>query len=171
MTLKEQLNADLKAALKAADEPRKTALRQLLAGIRQAELDQRMAAVKQKGKGSELTDAQLAELDALSLDEAEVIAVIQREAKLRRESMADAEKAGRADLVAANQVELQIIEGYLPQQLRRDEIAALAEAAIAEAGASDVSQLGAVMKLLAPRTKGRADGRLVSEVVRERLSR
>lgn len=85
--------------------------------------------------------------------------------------MVDAEKAGRADLVAANEAELRIIEGYLPKQLSRAEVAALAQAAIAEAGATDLKQLGAVMKLLTPRTKGQADGRLVNEVVRELLTR
>ena len=171
MSLKDRLNADLKTAMRANDEVRKTALRQLLAGIRQAELERRTAAAKQRAQGRELDAAQLAELDSLSLDEAEVVAVIQKEAKSRRESMVDAEKAGRADLVAANAAELRIIEGYLPQQLGRAEIEALAQAAIAEAGATDLKQLGAVMKLLTPRTKGLADGRLVSEVVRELLSR
>jgi uncharacterized protein YqeY len=157
--------------MKAGDETRKTALRQLLAGIRQGELEKRTATAKLQGQAGALTEAQLAALDRTSLDEAEALAVIQREAKSRRESIADAEKAGRADLVAANEAELRIIEAYLPKQLSRDEVAALARAAIAEAGATDLKQLGAVMKLLTPRTKGQADGRLVNEVVRELLTR
>jgi len=171
MTLKEQLSADLKTALKAGDETRKTTLRGLLAGLQQAALEKRSAAAREKGKGADLSAAQLAELDDVALDEAESLAAIQKEAKSRRESIVDAEKAGRADLVAANATELAIIEGYLPQALSRDEIAALVEAAIAETGATDLKQLGAVMKVLTPRTKGRADGRLVNEVVRELLSR
>lgn len=171
MSLKDQLNADLKTAMRANDEVRKTALRQLLAGIRQAELERRTAVARQRARSGELDTAQLAELENLSLDEAEMVAVIQKEAKSRRESMADAEKAGRADLMAANAAELRIIESYLPQQLGREALVALAQAAIAEAGAKDPRQLGAVMKLLTPRTKGLADGRLVSEVVRELLSR
>jgi len=171
MTLKEQLNVDLREAMKAGDETRKTALRQLLAGIRQGELEKRTAAAKLQAQAGALTEAQLAALDQTSLDEAEALAVIQREAKSRRESIADAEKAGRADLVAANEAELRIIETYLPKQLSREEVAALAQAAIAEAGATDLKQLGAVMKLLTPRTKGQADGRLVNEVVRELLTR
>ena len=118
----------------------------------------------------ELSDAQVAALDQTSLDDAEIEAAIQREAKARRESIADAAKANRLDLVAANEAELRIIENYLPKQLTRDDIAALARAAIVEAGASDLKQIGAVMKLLTPRTKGLADGRLVNEVVRELLS-
>jgi uncharacterized protein YqeY len=170
MGLKDQLNADLKAAMKAGDDTRKTALRQLLAGIRQGELEKRTAAARALVHQGALTEGQMAQLDQTSLDETETMAAIQREAKLRRESMADAERAGRPDLVAANAAELRIIESYLPQALTRDEIVALARTAIAEAGASDLKHLGAVMKLLTPRTKGRADGRLVNEVVRELLA-
>jgi uncharacterized protein YqeY len=172
MTLKEQLNADLKAAMRSSDEVRRTTLRQLLAGLRQAELDQRTAAAKQMSRAGELTEAQLADLENLSLDETEAVAALQKEAKARREAIADADKAGRSDLVAANEAELRIIASYLPQPLTRDEIITLAEAAIAEAGVTDATlrEIGAVMKVLTPRTKGRADGRLVNEVVRELLA-
>lgn len=169
MTLKDTLNADLKTAMKASDEPRKSALRLLLSAVKQAELDKRAAAAKQQNKGGELSDAAIAELEKTSLDEAEVLTVIQKEAKARRESIADAEKAGRPEAVAENQAALVIIEAYLPKQLTRDELVALARAAIAEAGISDLKQQGAVMKLLGPRTKGLADGKLVNEVVRELL--
>jgi len=171
MTLKEQLSADLLTALKAGDEVRKTTVRGLLAGLQQAALEKRSAAARDIGQGGELNAAQLAELDNVALAEVESLAAIQKEAKSRRESIVDAEKAGRPDLVAANATELHIIESYLPQALNRDEIAALVEAAIAETGATDLKQLGTVMKVLTPRTKGRADGRLVNEVVRELLSR
>ena len=169
MSLKEQLNADLKAAMKAGDDVRKTVLRQLLAGVRQAELDKRAATVREIGRGAELTAEQLDKLDQLSLDDTEITVAIQKEAKSRRESIADAEQAGRDDLAKANQAELAIIEGYLPRQMSREEIAALARQAIAETGATDAKQAGAVMKVLAPRTRGQADGRLVNEVVRELL--
>lgn len=170
MTLKEQLNRDLKDAMRANDEVRKTTLRQLLAGLRQAQLDKRTAAAAAMGKGVELTAAQVDTLDRLDIDETEAVVVVQKEAKAHRESIADAAKAGRADLVAANEVELAVIDAYLPKQLSRDEVRALAQAAIAESGAADVKQIGAVMKLLSPRTKGLADGRLVNEVVRELLA-
>jgi uncharacterized protein YqeY len=169
MDLKEQLTSDMKAALKSGDEVRKSTLRLVLAAIKQAELDKRLTAVKQKGPGGDLTEAQLAELDSIHLSDDETIGVLQKEAKARRESIADAQKASRNDLVAMNEVELNIIEGYLPKQLTRAELVELARAAMAEAGATDAKQLGAVMKLLAPRTKGRADGRLLNEVVRELL--
>lgn len=169
MTLKDTLSNDLKTAMKAADEARRSALRLLLAAVKQAEVDKRAAEAKKKAKSGELTDAQLAELGKLSLDDAEIVGVIQKEAKARRESIADAQKANRADLVADNEAELAIIEGYLPRQLTRDELAALAQAAIAEVGATHAGQVGAVMKALSPRTKGQADGKLVSEVVRQLL--
>jgi hypothetical protein len=146
-SLKDQLNADLKDALKSGDEARKVTLRSLLAAIQQAEID-----------------------GQTTLDESGLLAILQKEAKSRRESIADAQKAGRADLIAAGEVELKLIEAYLPQMLTREELDALARAAIAEAGATDPKHIGAVMKLLTPRTKGRADGKLVNEVVRQLLS-
>jgi uncharacterized protein YqeY len=153
MSLRDQLSTDLKAALKSGDETRKGTLRLLLAAVKQAEIDKRPVAQTAGG-----------------LDEGEILAVIQKEAKARREAVADAQKAGRADLTAMNEAELHIIESYLPRPLTREELVELARAAIAEAGAAGPQQMGAVMKLLSPRTKGRADGKLVSDVVRELLS-
>jgi uncharacterized protein len=170
MTLKERLSNDLKTAMRAGDEVAKTALRQLLAGVRQAELEQRAARTKGRGEANPSSEAELAALEQISLSDADVVTVVQREAKSIRESMADAERAGRADLVASNAASLRLVEAYLPQQLSRAEIAELARAAIAEAGATDLKQLGAVMKLLSPRVKGLADGRVVNEVVRELLT-
>jgi uncharacterized protein len=112
----------------------------------------------------------LADLEKTALDDNEVVAVLQKEAKARREAIADAQQAGRPDLVAANEAELRFLEVYLPQMLTREALVELARAAIAEAGVADVKGQGAVMKLLAPRTKGRADGRLVSDIVRELLT-
>jgi hypothetical protein len=147
MTLKEKLTADLKAALKGGEETRKNAIRALQAALKQSEVDRQT-----------------------TLSDEDVLALIQKEAKSRRESIADAQKAGRADLVAAYEAELAVMDTYLPQSLSREELVALAQAAIAEAGATDLKQQGAVMKLLAPRTKGRADGKLVNEIVRELLT-
>lgn len=168
--MKEQVNGDLRDAMRSGDDVRKTTLRQLLAGMRQAELEKRTEAARAMGTTGELSAAQLGTLNEVALEEAEALAVVQKEAKAHRESIVDAAKAGRTDLVAANEAELRVIEGYLPKQLSRDEITALARAAIAEAGATDLKQLGAVMKVLSPKTKGRADGRLVNDVVRELLA-
>lgn len=169
-SLKDRLNADLKAALRLGDDMRKNTLRGLLAALRQAELDKRAALAREMSAHGELSDADLKRLESVALDASEAAAAIQKEAKSRHESIADAERAGRADLAAAYRGELAIIEPFLPRQLGRDEIAALARLAIAEAGATDAKQLGAVMKVLAPRTRGLADGKLVNEVVRELLA-
>lgn len=148
MSLKEQLTNDLKAALKAGDETRKNAVRALQAAVKQAEVDRQT-----------------------TLGDDDVLALIQKEAKSRRESIADAQTADRADLVNAYQAELAVIEAYLPQTLTRDELVDLARTAITEAGVSDIKQLGAVMKILSPRTKGRADGKAVNDIVRELLAK
>lgn len=146
MPIKEQLTNDLKAAMKGGEEVRKNAVRALQAAIKQVEIDKRT-----------------------SLSEEDLLALIQKEAKSRRESILDAQKADRADLVAGYEAELAIIESYLPKGLTREELVEMAKAAITEAGATDAKQQGAVMKILAPRTKGRADGKLVNEIVRELL--
>jgi uncharacterized protein len=173
MPLLDQLNADLKTALKAGDDVRKGVLRQVLAGVKQVVLDKRTAQAQatRKQQAGDLTEAQLAELEKTAPEDSEITTVLQKEAKSRRESMAEAEKAGRADLVEANAAELKVLESYLPQVLGRAALVELAQAAIAEAGVTDAKGAGAVMKILAPRTKGRADGRLVNEVVRELLNK
>ena len=170
MTLKEQISDDLKTAMRSGDELGRTVRRQLLAGIRQAELEQRSAQTKGRGQGNPMSDAEIAALEQISLTDAEVVAVLQKEAKALKESIADAERAGRPDLVESNAASLRLVEAYLPRQLSREELTTLAQAAIREAGATDIKQLGAVMKLLSPRVKGQADGRLVNEVVRELLA-
>lgn len=168
MSLKDTLNTHLKEAMKAGDETRKTVLRGVMAAIRQAELEQRAAQARALGPAA--TDDQLKALDAQALPDDVVLGVLQKEAKSRRESIADAEKAARADLADGYRHELAVLEGYLPQALTRDEIVALARAAIATAGVTDAKGMGAVMKLLTPQTKGRADGKLVNDVVRELLN-
>ena len=147
-TLKERLNEDLKNAMRAHDATRRDTLRHVLAAVKQVEVDTR----------KELSDA-------------DVEQVLTREAKRRRESIEGFEKGGRADLVAQEQGELQLIESYLPQQMSRAEIEVLARQAIAESGASSPAQMGAVMQKLMPRVKGKADGKLVNQVVRELLAK
>ena len=147
MANRKQLEADLKDAIRARDELRKNTLRMILAAVQRAEVDQRG-----------------------EVGEAEIGALLQKEAKARRETIADAEKAGRPDIAAGEQAELAVIESYLPRQLSRDEILALVKAAIAESGATDPRQMGQVMKLVGPQVKGQADGRMVSEIIRQQLS-
>ncbi|TMC49635.1 MAG: GatB/YqeY domain-containing protein, partial [Chloroflexi bacterium] len=129
------------------DAARRDTLRHLLAAVKQVEVDTR----------KELSDA-------------DVEQVLTREAKRRRESIESFQKGGRADLVSKEQGELQLIESYLPQQMSRPEIEALARQAIAETGAQSPAQVGAVMQRLMPQVKGKADGKLVNQVVRELLA-
>ena len=99
------------------------------------------------------------------LSDEELTGVLAKQAKMRRESIEAFAKGGRDDLVAKETAELAILEGYLPQQMARDEIAALARAAIAETGASGPGDQGKVMQKLMPQVKGRAEGKVVSEIV------
>jgi|YNPNPStandDraft_1061719.scaffolds.fasta_scaffold123917_2 uncharacterized protein YqeY len=149
MGLRERLSEDLKAAMRAGDERRKLTIRAIKTAIARAET---------------------AGETQITLDEAGILAVIAKEAKQRREAIAEFERAGRADLAEAERQELSILESYLPQPLSRADIEAAARAVIAEVGAKDLTQLGLVMKPLMARLKGQADGRLVQEVARTLLS-
>jgi uncharacterized protein YqeY len=143
MALTQTIQDEMTAAMRAGDAGRRDALRLLIAAFQNA----RIAA------GHELAD-----------DEA--IRVLQREAKQRRDSIVEYERAARADLVQREQEELAVIEGYLPQPLSDAELEELARAAIAEVGASGPGDLGGVMRPLMERVAGRADGRRVNELVR-----
>lgn len=145
-TLKERIQADLAEALRAKDERRKTALRLVLAAIRNAEIAQQR-----------------------SLDDAGVVAVLQKQVKQRRESIVEFERAGRDDLAQKEREELAIIEGYLPQAASPEEIEAEARRVIGETGAAGPRDIGKVMPILMKEFAGRADGRLVNEIVRRLL--
>jgi uncharacterized protein YqeY len=147
MSLKEQLQQDRIAAMRGGDTAKRNALGLLLAAIKQEEVDTR-----------------------ITLDDEGVLAVLMKQAKQRRESIADYEKAGRTEMAAGEQAELDIIESYLPQQMGRAEVEALAAAIIAELGVTDARGMGQVMGKLMPKVKGQADGRLVNEVVRDLLN-
>ena len=147
MTLHARLEAAMRDSMRARDERRTTTLRMALAAAH----NQRIA------RGRELTDE-------------EVVEVVGREVKQRRESIEVYRTAGREDRAAGEDAEVAILSEFLPEQLTDDEIAALARTAIAEAGASGPADIGKVMGRVAPQTKGRADGRRVSEVVRGLLS-
>jgi uncharacterized protein YqeY len=146
MSLKEKLQADVKTAMREGDATKRDTLRMLLAAVKQVEKD-----------------------DQIELDDAAVEKVVAKQAKQRKESIADAERAGRTDLVAQEQAELAIIEGYLPQMLGEDEIKAVAVQVIDEQGASGMQDMGRVMGQLMPRLQGQADGKLTSQIVRELL--
>ena len=172
-TLQDRLAADLRTALREGDEVRKTTLRGLLAAIKkQADTKRREALLAEaRRRGVEL-DKEVVTVDeaAVALTEQDVLAVVQREVKQRRESITAFTKGGRADLTRNEEAELAILEAYLPQQMSREEITALVRDVVQAVGATGPAQTGQVMKAVMARVQGRADGRLVSEVVRDLLS-
>jgi len=148
MSLKERLMEDLKRAIKERDERRKSTLRLVRAAIVNAEIER----YRQE------------------LDDEGVLAIIANEAKKRRESIAEFAKGGRQDLVDQEEAELQILLEYLPKQMTREEIVAMAQRVIEEVGATGPAQMGEVMRRLMPQLKGRADGRLVNQIVTRLLA-
>lgn len=148
-TLKDQIHGDLVAAMKARDETRARTLRMALTSIRNEEV---------------------AGTAAHDLTDDEVIKVLGREAKRRREAAAAFAEAGRTEQAAAERAEEEVLTAYLPAQLGDDELAAMVAAAIAETGASGPGGMGQVMKLLTPRVAGRAEGGRVAAMVRGQLA-
>jgi len=144
--LRDSIANDMREAMKAREPVRVGALRMLMAAVKNSEVE----------KLHELSDD-------------EVLEVIAREAKRRRESIEAFEKGGRTDLVDKESGELAVLEAYLPEKLSDDELAGLVDQAIAETGASTPKQMGEVMKALMPKLRGRADGTQVSAMVRARL--
>ena len=147
--LKERLRADLNTAMRARDQVRMRTLRMALTSI---------------------TNEEVAGAAARDLTDDEIVKVLTREARKRREAAEAFSAAGRADQAAAERAEGEVLAGYLPAQLSDDELAALVDAAIAETGASGMASMGQVMKTVTPRVAGRADGARVAAEVRRRLS-
>ena len=137
----------MKIAMKEKDVLRKNAVQMVRAAVLQIEKDKQ-----------------------ITLGDEEILEVIAKEAKKRRDSIADFEKGGRQDLVDAANIELQILMGYLPAQLNEAEIEALVKETIAETGASSMKDMGKVMGAIRPKTKGVADGKTVNEIVKKLLS-
>ena len=147
MSLKARIQEDMKAALKAGDKARLSAIRLIMAAIKQREVDERV-----------------------ELDDQQVLAVLDKMAKQRRESIAQYQAAGRDDLAQKEQAELEIIQSYLPEALSDEEIEGLIAAAIRETGASGIRNMGKVMAHLKPQLQGRADMAQVSARVKAALS-
>jgi len=145
--LQQRLLDDLKDAMRSGDQRRKLAIRAVRAAITNAEIERRR-----------------------SLTEDEILALIAKEVKQRRESIVQFRKGGREDLVAQEQAEIEALEKYLPRQLSPEEIRAEAQRVIAEVGATGPRDMGRVMGKLMPAMRGRADGRQVSQIVRELLA-
>jgi uncharacterized protein YqeY len=147
MGLQDRLTQDLKEALRQKDERRKNVVRLAKAAIKNAEVEQ----------GRPLNDE-------------EILEIVAREAKRRREAIAEFAKGHRQDLVEQEEAELGLLLAYLPPQMSRAEIENAARQAIQEVGATSPAQMGQVMRYLMPRLKGKADGRLVNQVVKEILA-
>ena len=146
MDIKTQLNASVKDAMKSGDEVRKRTVRMVLAAVKQAEVDKRV-----------------------ELDDTAVMSLIQKEMKNRRESLEEARKANRADLVEANEAEINVLQAFLPKAMPAEELRALVQAAIAETGAASPADMGKVMKVVMTKVAGRAPNDIVSATVREQL--
>ena len=148
MDMKTQLNEALKEAMKTNDDLRRRTLRMVMAAIKQVEVDKRAA-----------------------LDNAGIMALIQKEIKNRREALEEAKKANRADLAADNEAEIAVLEAFLPKAMPAEELRVLVQAAIAETGAAAPSDMGKVMKVVIPKVAGRAPNDMISAAVRELLQK
>lgn len=145
-TLKGLIQEDVKSAMRARDQKRLTALRLITAAIKQVEVDQR-----------------------IEMDDAAVLAVLDKMVKQRRDSLEQYKAAGRDDLAEQEQFELELISAYLPEALSEDELAALIRQAVADTGASSIRDMGAVMNKLRAQVQGRADMKAVSNAVKQQL--
>ena len=149
MTLKERLNEDMKTARKEreAGKERLSVIRLIRAAVKNMEIE----------RGHELSDE-------------EVLEVLSREVKQRRDAILEYQKADRPDIVANLEREIEIVLAYMPKQMSADEIRALVKEVIAQTGAKDAKEIGKVMGALMPKVKGKADGKLVNQIVRELLA-
>jgi uncharacterized protein YqeY len=147
MSLKERVQEDMKSAMRAGDKERLGTVRLILAGIKQREVDERIL-----------------------LDDVQVLAVLEKMVKQRRESIAQFEAGGRADLVAKETAELAVISAYLPSPLSESELDALIQAAIAESGAASIKDMGKVMGIIKSKAQGRADMAAVGARIKARLT-
>ena len=147
MNLKERINEDMKSAMRAKDAARLSAIRMLLAAVKQKEVDERV-----------------------ELDDAAVLAVLEKMVKQRKDSVSQYEAAHREDLAAVERAEIAVIDAYLPAKLGEAEILAAIEAAIGETGASGPADMGKLMGVLKPRLAGQADMGVVSALIKKKLA-
>ena len=146
MSLKDRIQQDVKDAMRAREKQRLATIRLITAAIKQREVDER-----------------------IELDDEQVLLILDKMCKQRRESISQFEKAGRDDLIAVEVREMEIIQDYLPKQLGDDEIAALIDAAMSDTGATSIKDMGKVMGQLKPKLQGRADMSAVSAMIKARL--
>ena len=147
MSMKQQINDAIKAAMRAKDKPRLGAIRLIQADIKRIEVDER-----------------------IEVDDARVLAILDKMVKQRRDSITQYEDAGRQELADIEIAEITVIQDFLPTALSDDEIAAMVAAAVAETGAASMADMGKVMGILKPQIQGRADGGAVSGLVKAALN-
>ena len=147
MSLKDKLADDLKSAMKNKNTVRKNVVQMVRAGVLQVEKDNK-----------------------ITLDDDGVLEIISKQLKQRRDSLPDYEKSGREDLITELKAEIDVLMEYLPAQLTRDELKKIVADAISETGASSLKDMGKIMATVMPKTKGRADGRMINEIAKNMLS-
>ncbi|RKN86963.1 GatB/YqeY domain-containing protein [Paenibacillus ginsengarvi] len=147
MSLSERLNEDMKQAMKNQDKFRLSVIRMIRSAIKNVEIDQKK-----------------------TLSDEEVLDILNREIKQRKDSLQEFEKAGRDDLAETVKEEIEVIAVYMPQQFTEEEIHAIVQQTIQETGASSKADIGKLMGALMPKVKGRADGKLVNQLVQKLLS-
>ena len=146
MSLKEKITNDMKEAMKAGDKPRLSVIRLILAALKQKEVDER-----------------------ITLDDAQVLAILDKMLKQRRESIVQFEKGGRQDLVDNENAEIKVIQAYMPEQLSEAELDKLVAAAVIQSGAASIKDMGKVMGILKPQVQGKADMGAVSARIKAKL--
>ena len=166
MTLKTQLDESVKDAMRSGDEVRKRTLRMVLAAVKLVEVDQRSNPVDQRSTPPSGSVDQ-----RLELDDTAVTNIIRKEIKNRHEALEEAKQAKRADLVAANEAEIDVLQAFLPKAMPAEELHTLIQAAITETGAASLADMGKVMKTVMPKVAGRAPNEMVSATVRELLQK
>ncbi len=147
MSIREKINEDIKNAMKSGDELVKMVLRGTMAAIKQIEIDERK-----------------------ELEEDEVLKIVQKEVKSRKESIADAKKAERPDLIEIAEKEMEILSVFLPEAMSEEELTTIIKDVIVEVGASSMADMGKVMGGVMPKVKGRADGGQINQIVKQLLS-
>jgi len=155
MSIKTQLNESMKDAMKSGDEVRKRTVRMALAAVKQVEVDKRSNPADKR----------------IELDDTAVMNLLQKEIKNRRESLEEARKANRPDLIEANEAEINVLQAFLPKAMPSEELRAMVQDAINETGAASPADMGKVMKIIMAKVAGRAPNDMVSATVRELLQK
>ena len=146
MSLKQKLQEDLKSSMKNKDNTKKSVVTLIRASIKQFEVDNRV-----------------------ELDDSQVIDIIAKLLKQTKDSLNEFKKAGREDLATQAEAEIEVLKEYLPQQLSEEELNEIVKATISEVGATSMKDMGKIMAAIKPKTKGRADGKLINELVKNNL--